>query len=93
MTSYRINLLQRNECPLCRSNYKILQTYASNSNILKKYFINKYNCNLIIDNEYSIAKCNNCKFLFQVNVPDSNSMKVLYEQIINFKVSRRNFIC
>ena len=38
-------------------------------------------------NDYEIAKCNNCYFLFQVHIPDNNSIKVLYETIINYKMS------
>ena len=78
---------KKKKCPLCDSVYKIVCSHPADSNILEKYFLNKYNCKINMINDYEIAKCNNCYFLFQVHIPDNNSIKVLYETIINYKMS------
>ena len=89
MISYKINLVKRKKCPLCDSVYKLVCSHRADSNILEKYFLNKYNCKINMINDYEIAKCNNCYFLFQVHIPDNNSIKILYETIINYKMSLR----
>ena len=81
-------------CKICKKKgvriYKKNYTDANLINYLKKYYGNekfKFFKNGLVNINFNLIKCNDCKFIWQENSPKEKFSFDLYEKIIDKKVS------
>ena len=81
-------------CKICKKKgvriYKKNYTDANLINYLKKYYGNekfKFFKNRLVNINFNLIKCNDCKFIWQENSPKEKFSFDLYEKIIDNKVS------
>ena len=87
-----MSLIKRNTCPAClQSNFKIIFSlfYGDEklSNFLKSYYGDKIELKKIKNNKYTLLECINCSLIFQEEVPSNNFSNILYEDLIDAKIS------
>ena len=87
-----MKLIERTNCPVCSyQKYKLLYKVSYSDNkllkFLEEYYQNKLPTNLLINSEYQLAECNNCKLIFQKFIPDNEFSYELYENIISSEES------
>jgi 2-polyprenyl-3-methyl-5-hydroxy-6-metoxy-1,4-benzoquinol methylase len=87
-----MKLLERKNCPICRSLsahllYKLSYKDAKLKKFLKVYYNNRLPVNLVSKYDYKLMECKYCKLIFQKFVPDKNFMIELYEKFISSKES------
>lgn len=72
-------LLDAGQRTLCDIPYTRLKAFLE-----KSYVADSIGRHLssILQNDYVIAECSRCSLIYQKNVPDSDSMKILYSEMI-----------
>lgn len=87
----------RTQCPVCSTggNLQTLFNISYDNEVLKKYIDDFYSrqggvfdYSVIKNNEYQLIFCNNCRLLFQKEIPDSDLMFELYEKYINPEIKQ-----
>ena len=87
-----MKLIKRIKCPVCniekiKSIYKLSYRDSKIKNFLEVYYNKKLDLDLIIDNDYNLLECKNCKFIFQEFIPNELFSEHLYESLISATAS------
>ena len=87
-----MSLKKRSICPCCNeNNFKVIYSLSYDdkklSSFLKSYYGGRIEIDKIKSKKYTLLECQNCNLIFQEEIPDESFSKILYEDLIDPKIS------